>query len=442
MAQIVEAQQLEAAGNYVGAAEAYLKVEPSSPARPEAEYRAGNCYQKEVWEQAKAKKVDEAKAAGQKAEKVLTGARTTIAAAAGKTLDEQLRAKLSGLTFAVRMAMANLYLCDALGKVAEVEKVLEGAEKECAGDAQRTANVWELRFRALQSQGRLDDAKKLLDKQLEERKGSTDLAPAALALGQALDRSAAEMKKSDPKSPKPTADWRDAAKYYQIWLAACVRGAISADPAELERVGKRLYTIGLDVNVVPEGVDSFAEWTGSLKEAGQLRGAAQAFESASSATQSAVTLLLLARTRGFLGEWAAAAEAYGKLFQATPIVDTNTKRFDMMVIRDRPELVPAWVEWGVVERRAALADNDTSRLAAAFGVFETLKLSVAADSKLWWQGQYWLCRILADKGQYNDADFAVRQLERTSEGFDGGRFGMAPLFEALKAELKTKVVSK
>src|SRR4029077_4808942 len=90
-------------------------------------------------------------------------ARTALTDAASKTLETSTQDRMRSLAFASRVALANLYLMDGVKRAAEAAPLFGGPD---AADPAASSTVWDLRFRALEAQGKRDEAINLLDNQI------------------------------------------------------------------------------------------------------------------------------------------------------------------------------------------------------------------------------------------------------------------------------------
>jgi hypothetical protein len=112
------------------------------------------------------------------------------------------------------------------------------------------------------------------------------------------------------------------------------------------------------------------------------------------------------------------------------------------MMKAKPELIFAYVEWGVCERMAYGVDSDKSRLARCLGtIFQPLQFTLKPDTspQAYWATRYHQVRALMDAGEYPNARLAIEDIQRqVSATFDEGKFGYKALFEAAYEELKKK----
>jgi hypothetical protein len=140
---------------------------------------------------------------------------------------------------------------------------------------------------------------------------------------------------------------------------------------------------------------------------------------------------------GTAGAWKEAATAYSKLFAMEALVTPGTdKRFDP----NKRQLVPAYVEWGVAEAMAGNEGHDKDRLSRAADIFERSLAAnnLVAGDELWWRAKTWQVQTMVWRGQYDTADIALRDLERTTQDYDGNKYGAKTKLLALKAEVGKK----
>src|SRR5262249_44598516 len=160
--------------------------------------------------------------------------------------------------------------------------------------------------------------------------------------------------------------------YYVLSVKPQMKGDVAPNVDEMEGVANRLFVYGLHFNDVPEDVTSFLDWSGTVTAPEFWQQAAAVYEALLPSTPSYRSVISLARTYGFLGMWKEAAVAYAKLFEREAFVVPGAKKIDPEAIRARPELLPAYIEWGVAEQRAARADRDKARRERALGIFVTV----------------------------------------------------------------------
>jgi tetratricopeptide (TPR) repeat protein len=441
-AQLVEARQAAAEKNYVKAAELYQLIPPGSPAYEQAEFGIGGCYFNQARRFAEERKPEEAKGYYERAESALRKTLADLDKALQKTLDRTAQAKLDALAFSARITLAQIYLADPIRRPAEALAILEGAEEKAGGDAEKSAQAWDLRIRALEAQGKIDEGARLLESLLEKNPDPRSLVGALRTLGRALDMRATEERKKDPRSGRPDELWRKAARYYFLSAQPMLSG--SSRTSEIEEIANRLLVLGLHFSGVPEEETTFAlpKPATVRKEGGDLlEQAARLYEAVLGLTPSYRTRISLGRAYGFLGRWPDAARVYGQLFDQEPLVEKGSKRLNPAVLAAKPELLSAYLEWGYAEHQTAAAHKETERerFERAQGIYGTICNSTTEEQRLWWVAKYFLIRCLIDAGNYVEADVALRSVERTTEDFDGGKFGFKDLFLELKEQLGTKV---
>lgn len=441
-AAIFEGKQLEAEQQYARAAEKYESVAPSSPTYEEALYRAGNAWFRVAQDALKKGSSAEAKQAVAKSEELLKRAGPALEAAAARTLDLSAQDRMRALSFGVRISLANLYLLSGVDRAADVGPLFDGVETQFPDDAAKISTARNLRLKALQSQGKVDDAIALLDRLVREDPDAAGVGSGAAALAQVLDTRAAALRAKDPRSAEAETMARKAASYYVLSVRGQLEGAEAIRVDELEQIANRLFALAMQFGRVPDDVASFVDSSSAVPSRDQLEQAARIYEAVLPLTPSYRTLISLARVLGFLGRWQEAAAHYSELFSQQRFADTATKTIDQTALRAKPELLSAYLEWGVCEREAAKQESDSERLARlnrSSAILETLANSTARDSKMWWQSKYYLIRTLIDLGNYKVADTALSSLERTTEDFDGGKYGLNEKFRALKQELSGKI---
>ncbi len=438
-AAIFEGRQLEAEGEFARAAETYERVAPGTASYEEALYRAGNAWFRLAQEAFKKGRAAEAKQAVAKSEGLLQKARPALEAAAAKTLDLSSQERLRELSFSSRVSLANLYLLPGVDRAGDVAALFDGLEAEFPEDGAKLSAARNLRLKALQAQGKVDQAIALLDALVREDPDAPGVGSGAAALAQVLDARGAALHAKDPRSAEADTLWRKAASYYILAVRGQLEGAEAIRVDELEQIANRLFALALQFGRVPQDVESFVDSSTSSPERNQLEQAVRIYEAVLPLTPSYRTLISLARAQGFLGRWPEAAARYSELFDQQRLADAATKTIDQEALRAKPELLSAYLEWGVCEREAGVKEADSARIARASAILETLANSTAKGTKMWWQSKYYLLRTMIDSGKYDVADKSLRSLERNFEDFDRGQYGLNDRFRELEQELSGKV---
>src|SRR5262249_32380685 len=142
-----------------------------------------------------------------------------------------------------------------------------------------------------------------------------------------------------------------------------------------------LYVLGLHFNGVPESLDSFLLWTPdpAKKSLDLWERAAALYERVLETNPSYKTRISLGRTYGFLGRWRDAAECYAKLFDQEALVEKGTKKFNQTTLKEKPQLIFGYLEWGVAELQTAVAEKDKDRYTRSFGIFDTVCFPANTD---------------------------------------------------------------
>ncbi|NOT32327.1 MAG: hypothetical protein HOP15_17915 [Planctomycetes bacterium] len=440
MAGLIEGQQAEAEQDFARAAAVYERIAPGSSGHEEGLYRAGVAWSKQARKLFQQGQAAEVLAAAKRSEALLLKARPALDAAATKTLEVSVQDRMRGFSFAARMALANLYLQEGVNRSGEVAALLQGLDGELARDPQRTATIWDLRFRALRAQGKLDEAVALLDAQILRDPRASWLESGASALAPVLDQRGQDLLRADPLSSEADRLWSKAASYYLLAVRSQLEGRAAVQVDLLESVADRMLVFGLHFEGVPDTVETFGEWDGKRLSSEWLERAVAAYEAVLPLTPSHRTVIKLARALGFLGRYEEAAARYAELFERESFVNRINNTIDSSVVAAKPELLFAYVEWGVAEREVgAEAPTDTTRLLRASRIFEALVLGTTKESKVWWQSQYYQLLTLMDRGKYEVADVSLASLRLNWEHFDEGKYGFQRRFEELGTQLSKKV---
>ena len=437
--KLVEGKELEAEGKFPEAARLYQEVAADSPDKDEANYRAGNCLLQHARNQQRAGQTAEAKTAFERAETLLRQAVAGLEKSFEGTLEREAQARLGGLAFAARAALIQLFLTPGLGREEEVFPILDEVDQKYAFDPETISRAWGFRIQALQALGKLDEAVAQLEILIKKDPNSRGVPPAAGVLARALDLRADELLSTNPTSVEAADLWRQASTYYLASVEG-KDGSLLVSGDVVDSVATRLFVMGLHFNRVPEGQESFLGWEARrTTEPHYWQKAAGLFEKANTAMPSTLTAIRLGRTLGFLGRWEDAARAYASVFDQEPLVDEATKRFRPEIASSRPELILAYLEWGVAEHQAGTKAKDNARLTRAATIFERLTQNLPLEGPIWWQAKYHQLRAMMDRGDYSKADFFMKEVERTTSGSPADDPRLAEDFAALKSELKVKV---
>lgn len=438
MASIIEGQQIEADGEFARAADAYQRIAPGSAGYEEGLYRAGTAWYKQARKLKADGKSAEFASAVARSEELLKKSMPALEQASTKTLEIAAQDRFKGLAFAARVNLGELYLLEGVNRPADVLPLFANVETEFPGDANKIAAARGLRLKALQQSGKLDEAISLLDALVREDPDAKGLEKSAQALAQALDSRGAEMLKQDPNTRNADDVLRKAARFYVLAMRGQISGNVAVRLDEIEPIANRLFALAIHFNRVPLEVKSFVDWNGQLLESELFEQAQLAYERVIPLTPSYRALITFAQTQGYLRKWTEAATAYAQLFEQQTLADLNTRTLRQDTLREKPELISAFLEWGVCELNAGTADNDPTRLSRASSIFETLVQSTAKGSKLWWQSKFFQLRALVERGEYNVAKIGMRDIERGYPNFDENQFGLKDKLTKLSDEIKNK----
>jgi hypothetical protein len=145
----------------------------------------------------------------------------------------------------------------------------------------------------------------------------------------------------------------------------------------------------------------------------------------------------LGRTYGFLGNYDDAATVLGALFDREQVYDDKKKALNRKALLGKPDLLFAYLEWGVAEHMVAVKTQDADGFRRAQAILSTMTRNLDANSVNWWQAKYFETANLYAAGNYTDACFLMNDLDRTTSGF-GKEFGLDDDFARLKDQLKDK----
>jgi tetratricopeptide (TPR) repeat protein len=448
--QLQKAKILEGEGDFAGANTIYETVPPTSNAYTKARLMIGmNHFQigaKAAGE--KDAKKEDVNAHYAKADAGLAQAITAIDAARGKTIDAKILSALDEQEYIASLSLAKLYMIDSYGKIASATPMIDKLEGKWGKDAAKGPQIQDLRGRLFLSQGKLEEAEKWVsDLWSRDKKGA---AGPAGQLARALDQMGADKFKAKADSLEGEDLWKRAAKFYYMSIKPQVDGLVTQDADEMALVGGRFYVYGLHFNGVPEDRRTFIDWTpGARRSSDHWTKAAEIYESTLQVAPDIKVTISLGRTYAFLAalgdapKWVEGARVYGKLFEQEPLVNSkNRQRLDAQMMKAKPELIFAYVEWGVCERMAFAVDSDKARLARCLGtIFQPLQNTLKPDTspQAYWATRYHLVRALMDAGEYPNAKLSIEDIQRqVSPTFDDNKFGYKTLFEAAYEELKNK----
>lgn len=448
--QIKQAQALEDDGAFAEAIAKYQSIPQTSNSYTKARLKIGLCYF--LWSDKLSKekdpKKDEANALLGKAEAGLKEAVAAIGTARGKTIDASMLKAFDEQEWVASLSLARLYMLDSYGKVAQATPTIDNLESRWGKDPVKGPQIQDLRGRLFLSQGKPEEAEKwVTDLWSRDKKGA---AGPAGQLARALDQMGADKIKAKPDSLEGEDLWKRAAKFYYMSIKPQVDGTVTQDADEMAQIGGRFYVYGLHFNGVPEDSRTFIDWTPGSRRTGEYwTKAAEIYEATLQVSADIKVTISLGRTYAFLAilgdapKWVEAARVYGKLFEQEPLVNAkNRQRLDPQMMKAKPELIFAYVEWGVCERMAYGVDSDKSRLARCLGtIFQPLQFTLKPDTspQAYWATRYHQVRALMDAGEYPNAKLAIEDIQRqVSATFDDGKFGYKALFEAAYEELKKK----
>jgi tetratricopeptide (TPR) repeat protein len=438
-AGIWQGLKLENDGDFAGAITFYTQIDPKSPTHHEASFRIANA----TYQQAKALQQQEGKEAEatallKKAEELYRSSIELLGKAQEETLDSAVRKRLFGFEFSARMGLGTLLI--ELGKAGEVLPLIAGLEDKVGGDSDNATSVWSLRIQALHADGKVDEALRLFESLIQRTPDAPGIATTAGVLARKLDESAAAEVEKDPKRAEDL--WRKAAFYYQLSVKNALAGTAALRSQEVMGIAQRLYVLGLFFNKVPEGQETFVDWQGPIVDGELWEKAVQIYEKLDQQAPSYRVSLELARTLAILGEIPEAETLYARLFDQVSLFTPGdtTKKFDRSVVEARPELVSAYLEWGVATHMVGLGNKDQGRLDRAQDIYDRVLANTSDKTRPWWQAKYFQIQLMSDQGQYKPAQLAINSTKRTqSDDFDKGEFGFKDKFKALEAELKKKV---
>ncbi|HUR28414.1 MAG TPA: hypothetical protein VM509_09520, partial [Planctomycetota bacterium] len=277
--QLGTARDLKDEGKFEEAAQRFRSVPATASAYAEAQMEAGACLYLFAKALLKEKKLDLAKSAFADAESQLKKALAEIAAAKPKSLDQQVQNTLSAAEYTALTTLSKLYLEESVAKPDLVLSTLQGVDERFATDGDAIAFLWQLRIRAWEKLGRIDEAVAKFDELWAAKSDPARLAGPASVLSRSLDQravdlahAAAEIKdptKADEAKKKADAAmkmWRKSVDLYTISVQPQLDNRSNARAKDLEDVSKRLLDLGMKFNGVPDTASTFVGWkpVGSL----------------------------------------------------------------------------------------------------------------------------------------------------------------------------------
>jgi tetratricopeptide (TPR) repeat protein len=439
--QLKEGREFSDQGDFLEAAKVYERITPGSASYEEAEASAGTCYYRHAVKLVGQKKAAEAAPFFAKAETVLKKALADLDAAEQKTLDSDVLSRIGQTSFTARATLCQLYLKEGVNRPADALALLEGLDQKYASDAKKIETIWTLRINALVATGKLQDAVSQLDALLLKNPNSTAFGAAAGVLARTLDEEGVKLREKEPRRADEL--WDKAAKYYWLSVKPKANGDLPVKVDVAETVATRLLTFGMHFAGVPETSDTFVGWKPSGKSAGMeyWEQAATLLQSLLASQPSDRSMINLGRCQAFLGRWKDSASTYATLFEQVKLVNQAKTGFNNDVVRNKGEMVYAYLEWGVAELEAGKAEQSSERLTRASGIFDLLAQATkptGTPSRLWWQAKYYQIHTLLDRGLYEQADIALRDIKRTAgDTFDNGEF--KPMLQQLETEIAAKI---
>lgn len=448
--QMLKAKGLETESDFQGAIDIYLTVQPASTQYTKARLLIGMDYFQMAAKAAAEKdaKPEAVNALYAKTEAALKEAASLITAARGKTIDGTILKALDEQEYVATLSLTKLYMIEAYGKSASATPMIDTLESKWGKDPVKGPQIQDLRGRLFLSAGKYEEAEKWVS-DLWSRDKKAAAGPAG-QLARALDQMGLDKFKAKADSLEGEDLWKRAAKYYYMSIKPQVEGSVTQDADEMAKVGGRFYVYGLHFNGVPDDRVTFIDWTpGSRRVSDYWTKAAEVYEATLQIAPDIKVTINLGRTYGFLAslgdlpKWVEAARVYGKLFEQEQLVNPkNRQRLDAQMVKAKPELVFAYVEWGVCERMAFAVDNDKSRINRALQtIFQPLQQTLKPDSspQAYWATRYHQVKALMDVGEYPSAKQVVEDIQRqVSPTFDDGKFGYKALFETAYEDLKKK----
>lgn len=435
-AAFIEGQELEQERRYADAAGLYERIatQPGG-GREEALFRAGQAWSRAAREAFIARKKPDAAPLAAKAEQRLQESIPALETAAAGTLDRSTQDRLFALAFAARVALANLYMLEGVGRAADALPLFADSENRFAKDPLKLATSRRVRMKALQLAGRLEDAITILDQCQRADPTLAGMAAAAASLAQAIDAGASKVEHDDPLSPEVERLRRRAAEYYDLAIQSQSPGADGLDATEVDLIADRLFALALQFNGVPSDSETFVDSTTRRPAPDAFERALRAYGELAKREPSLRTEILIGRTLAFLGRWPDAAARYAEIFAKEPFVDLERREIDKDRLRARPELLPAALEWAVCERQSGAPKSDADRLGRASALLEAIVLVAKPASRTWWQAKFYQMRVLLDRGEYEVAAIALRSIQRNYPEYDESLYGVREKFQALDEEL-------
>ena len=435
--RLVEGQKLENDGRFADAAALYMAVPADSPARDEALFRAGLAWQRQAKKETDEKKPAEAQKTYEKARDTLAKAREELDAAAAKSDDAAAKARLDGLRFGARVSLGNVLIAAGGNGGAEAWKLADECEALAGEDASRVESVWELRVKAAGAAGKLDEVVSLFDRRLRQDPSAKNLSDAAGSLAKLVDADAKALAEKDPSGAADL--WKKAVTYYAIAADPKSNGGAAIPAKTLEPIANRLYALGLVLSKAPPDVQSFTDWTPLGGKVDAFEKAAVIYASLAAADKSSMLRVKLARVQGLLGKWDDSAKTLAGLFSDVKLVDIESRRVNMNVLRSDPALLEAILDWGIAEREAAKFSVDRPRHVQATKILEALGVAATAESKLWWKARTARIESLIDAGEYQVADVEMKALLRNYPNYDEDKFGCRERLVTARKTLDTKI---
>ena len=406
----LRAEILERKGKWKDAAERYQKVGEGCEVYDDALVSAGHCFRRDVESKGDPKQL-------QTAELLLRRAAARL-----------VKAPQPRLAAMAQFELALILLHPSVSKPKEALEFIDRCRALLPPDSEVLPRLSEMEIRARLSTGDLAGASARLDKLLEGNGGGA-------AAGRSACRVAAALEPTDPAK---------AAHYYRVWLDRAATEETSSD--DVKAVADGLVRMARELNKFDPKVVSVLDLRGKpvvnrsiWNDAAQAQQRLLALPGLSASDKrSAESLRIYCEglMADSVADWGRVKKHCDGLIQDYQLV--TEKGLDAIVIQKQRWLGGIYLEYGHALYQLGKG-GQKFQYANALSVFWEFMGLASKESEPWWLCNAMVLRIRFERGEAGDLKFAdgmLSLLEGDYPDFDGGKFGLKPLFVELREQIR------
>ncbi len=447
-------RRFEAAKEFQRAAECYLEVDERAEAYEDSLVRAGYClYTAAAASYSQSKKDEAARAAAlaqmNQAERALAKFLARCQNDRLVPTDPELQRTRAGLAFIAARQLAQVYLHESVGRVADCLIVLDAAGKALAPEDERNARLWSLKIQSLLALDELERAIAVLEMMFERFPDGRAIAQASRSVAVRLHE--VVMNRIDRKEDEEPirSDLERLARYYSKWLDQGPSAGLRIRRKDLVAVADTLYFVAKRLNGLSETQASFLDLAGkAVVEPMCFRNAAFVHamlvegQAGNPADEDRINLLIrLARCHGFLASdpagWDRAKHRYTEAVEACGLIDADGNLAPEALTR-YPAILPVYLELGAVFLELGRTGSKF-QFEHAIRVFTHLTKVARPYGECWWIARYLHILSLYLRGRGSDLDDArvtLENLERNNPDFDGNAYGIKDQLVELRKRIR------